>query len=184
MKALAVLATLGLAVAISASDAHAGDKTARLDDPATTGAVQADLGHRTPKEIRPEKTAITGTQRDNGLSGVEMDGIRAAIRGQLLALSERDATRAFSFLAPATQEFFTDAPAFLRSLMQQLQPLASVTGYAFSDTEREATDAIQSVLLADHRGAEWLARFTMERQPDGSWGIKSCKVEPVQGDRI
>lgn len=184
MKALAVLATLGLAIAMSTPDAHAGDKTARLNDPATTGSVQADFGHRTPKEIRPEKTAITGTQRDNGLSGIEMDGIRAAIRGQLLALSERDATRAYSFLTPATKDFFTNAPAFLRTLLAQMQPLASVKGYAFSDTEREATDAIQSVLFADRRGTEWSARFTMERQPDGSWGIKSCKVEPVQGDRI
>ncbi len=184
MKVLAVLAMIGLAVAISASDAHADEKTARLTDPATSGTVPADLGLRTPKEVRLGETTLSGAPLGNGLSGIEMNGIRAAIRGQILALSKRDATRAFSYLAPVTQGYFADPAAFLRTLMAQLQPLASVAGFAFSDTEREATDAIQHVLFADQKGLEWLARFTMERQPDGSWGIKSCKVEPVQGNRI
>lgn len=183
MKVLAALAFIGLAVSIGATDANADEKTARLTDPATTGATPQAHTLWVPQEGRIEQTADTPA-RPNGLSDVEVHGIRDAIRGQILALAARDADRAYSFLAPSTKDYFADAAAFLRTLTRQMEPLAATRTYAFSEIGREATDAIQDVVLGDPKGQEWLARFTLERQPDGSWGIKSCKVEPVVGSRI
>lgn len=183
MKALAALATLGLAVAICASDADAEDKTARLTDPATPGALTREA-RLPPVERRLDADPSRTIPSTIGLSDVELNGIRAAIRGQLVALAARDADKAFSYLAPGIQDFFAKPAAFLRKLTADLKPLANATGYAFADIEREATDAIQSVVLADGSGQEWLARFTMERQPDGRWGIKRCIVEPSTGNRI
>jgi len=182
MKVLAALTGIGLILAIGATDANAQDRTARLDDPATTGPGQ----ERTviPREGRIETARKSGPARPLGLSDVEINGIREAIRGQLLALGQRDADRAWSYLAPSTKDYFTDPATFMRALSLHMQPLAAPDRYAFSDMDREATDAIQDVVLADLQGREWLARFTMERQPDGSWGIKTCKVEPVSGNRI
>lgn len=182
MKVLAALTGTVLLLAAGATDAAAQDRTARLDNPATTGP--GDERIVIPREGRIETARDTAPARPLGLSDVEITGIREAIRGQLLALAARDAERAWSYLAPATKDYFADPAGFLRALTANMQPLAAPDRFAFSDMDREATDAIQDVVLADLQGREWLARFTLERQPDGSWGIKTCKVEPVSGDRI
>lgn len=182
MKVLAALTGIGLVLAIGATDAAAQERTARLDDPATTGPGQ----ERTviPREGRIETVRRSEPGRPLGLSDVEIDGIRDTIRGQLTALARRDANRAWFYLAPSTRDYFTDPATFIRTLTLHMQPLAAPDRYAFSNMDREATDAIQDVVLADLQGREWLAHFTMERQPDGSWGIKTCKVEPISGNRI
>lgn len=184
MKLLAVLATLGMVAAIGASDAGAADKTARLTDPAATpGAIERDA-KVAPVERSLEADPSGVAPRPIGLSDVELSGIRDAIRGQIAAVAARDATRAFSYLTPTIQDFFAGPSAFLKTLTADLKPLADATGFAFTGIEREATDAIQHVVLADGKGGEWVARFTLERQPDGRWGIKRCIVEPTVGGRI
>jgi hypothetical protein len=184
MKVLAVLAVAGLMVVTGATDAGAADQTARLDDPATTGAIPGTPSDRAPREGRLEETAVPSPARPLGLSEIEITGIRDAIRGQIMALAAQDAQRAWSYLAPSTKDYFDEPATFLRTLTTQMEPLAGTHKFAFSDMDREATDAIQDVVLLDLEGREWLARFTLERQPDGSWGIKTCKVEPISGSRI
>ncbi len=183
MKVIAALSMIGLLVALGATDAAATDRTARLTDPATPGPSSNDV-IRVPREMRLDGAVDIGASREIGLSEIEQNGIRAAIRGQILALAARHATRAFSFLAPAAQSYYTKPSDFLSTLTTRLKPLAGATGYAFSGIEREATDAVQHVLLADAQGLEWHATFTLERQPDGRWSIKNCLVEPAVGDRI
>jgi hypothetical protein len=183
MKVLAALAVAGLMVVTGAVDAGAADQTARLDDPATTGAIPGVPSDGVPREGRLD-AAVPAPARPLGLSEIEITGIRDAIRGQIMALAERDAQRAWSYLAPSTKDYFDQPAIFLRILTAQMKPLAGTSQYAFSAMDREATDAIQDVVLTDPQGREWLARFTLERQPDGSWGIKTCKVEPIVGSRI
>ena len=183
MKVLAVLSMIGLAAIMGATDAAASDRTARLTDPASPDPSLHDVT-RVPREMRLDGAVDGGLSAQIGLSEIERNGIRDAIRGQILALAARDADKAFSFLAPAAQSYYAEPSAFLSTLTTQLKPLAGTTGYAFSGLEREATDAIQHVVLADAQGLEWHAKFTLERQPDGHWGIKHCLVEPAVGDRI
>ena len=183
MKVLAALSMIGLLAALGATDAAATDQTARLTDPATPGP-SLNESIRAPREIRLDGVVGDAASRDVGLSEVEQNGIRDAIRGQILALAARDAEKAFSVLAPTAQSFYAKPSDFLSTLTTQLKPLAGTTGYAFSGIEREATDAIQHVVLADAQGLEWHATFRLERQPDGRWSIKNCLVEPSVGDRI
>lgn len=182
MNVLTVLVTLGLVVAIGTSDAGAADRTARLTDPATTGPGHSE--RVIPREGRGDNAALPLPARPLGLSEIEQLGIRDAIRGQIKALAARDAKRAFSYLAPTTQDYFADAGAFLGTLIAQIKPLTDVSDFSFSEIEREATDAIQNVVMADPQGREWLARFTLERLPSGQWGIKACNVEPLTGNPI
>lgn len=182
MKVLTAFVALGLAVALGASDVHAADRTARLTDPATTGPGQSERA--IPREGRLEKAAVPLPARPLGLSEIEQLGIRTAIRGQIRALAARDAKLAFSYLSPSAQDYFVEPGTFLGTLMTQIRPLANVSDFIFSDTDREATDAIQNVVVADAQGRQWLARYTLERQSDGRWGIKTCKVEPLTGNQI
>jgi hypothetical protein len=40
---------------------------------------------------------------------------------------------------------------------------------------------VQGVHLTDASGALWLAVYQLERQPDKSWRISGCKVQPSAG---
>ena len=185
MKVLTVLSTMGLATVIGGQVTHTAVRTARLTNPAMI--TEPVLSKRTPVHARVgrlEKTTPPSMVRLLGLSDIEQHRIRVAIRGQIRALAARDAERAFAYLAPVTKDYFSEGTAFLRELMVQIRPLVDASSYSFSDVGRIATDAIQDVVLTDNEGREWLARFTLERQPDGSWGIKSCEVKPNIGSSI
>ena len=185
MKVLTVLSTMGLATVIGGQVTHTAVRTAGLTNPAMI--TEPVLSKRTLVPARVgwlEKTAPPSLARSLGLSDIEQHRIREAIRGQIRALAARDAERAFAYLAPVTKDYFSEGTAFLRKLMVQIRPLVDASGYTFTDVGREATDAIQNVVLTDNEGREWLALFTLERQPDGSWGIKSCEVKPNIGSSI
>ncbi len=185
MKVLTILATTGLAAAIGGPDTHIASRTVKLTNPVMMmESVQSEQTTLPARVIRLEKTALASTARLLGLSVIEQNRIREAIRGQIRAIAVRDAKGAFAYLAPVTKDYFSEGTAFLRILIDQVRPLVDASSYSFSDVGREATDAIQDVVLTDHTGRKWLARYTLERQPDGNWGIRSCKVEPVIGRSI
>jgi hypothetical protein len=175
MKILAALATLGLVWATGTSEIDAQQKTASLITP----SVFAPIVELQPPTAYSSNRAYSLTRI--GLSEVERDGIEAAVRGQIRAISIRDAKGAFAFLTPLIQDYFVDAKGFLDTIKRQMPPVLKARGFAFAGLERESLDAIQHVLFTGADGSEWLAKFTVERQSDGRWLIKRCQVERAQG---
>ena len=85
MKVRAAIATMAIVTAIGTTQPQAGDKIAKLTDPATTGpTVTAPLGAL-------EKASLPPAVARTGLSAVELNRIRTSIRGHIQALSQRDA---------------------------------------------------------------------------------------------
>ena len=174
--------TLGLLVGLVTFGASATEKTAKLTDPATTGAaVQTVPGDLV--EVRAPVAAPAAVSSRLGLSGLERDRIRAAVRGQVRALAAHDADGAFAYLTPLIQDHFASAGRFLQSVNRDLAPVFRSREFALTGLEREASDAIQHVVFTGPAGGEWLARFKLVRQPDGRWRIKSCHVEAAEGRR-
>lgn len=175
MKTLAALATLGLVLAVGPSGTEAQDKVAVLAKPVLPEAII---------ELH-DTTAFGGDRTESlrklGLSEVERTSIETAVRGQIRALATRNADEAFSFLTPVIQDYFADADSFVATLKRQLPPVMQARGFALAGLERSALDAVQHVTFTDRKGGEWLAQFTVERQSDGSWLIKSCQVERAEG---
>ena len=158
--------------------ASATEKTAKLTDPATTGAA-VQTAPRDLVEVR----APAALPDRLGLSALERDGIRAAVRGQIRALAAHDAEDAFSYLTPLIKDHFASAGRFLQTVSRDLAPVVKARQFALTGLEREASDAIQHVVFTGPAGGEWLARFKLARQPDGRWRIKSCHVEAAEGHR-
>lgn len=184
MKALAALATITIVAAIGFVPTTAAERTARLTDPAATGlGTNVTIALRQPRALEHESESVRSLH-GLGLSEVERDHIRAAVRGQIQALASRDAEQAFSYLAPVTKDFFSDSNNFLSTLNRQMIPMMHAKRFLMAELEREATDAVQTVLLTGPKNHEWLARFKVERQPDGSWRVKSCHMELAKGQRI
>ena len=77
-----------------------------------------------------------------------------------------------------------DMLVVLSTLNRQMIPMMHAKRFLMAELEREATDAVQTVVLTGPKNHEWLARFKVERQPDGSWRVKSCHMELAKGQRI
>ncbi len=175
MKAQATLAMMAIVTAIGATQPQAGERVAKLTDPAMTGwTALAPLGAL-------EKASLPAAVARTGLSGLEQQRIRSSIRSHMQALSQRDAQAAYNSLTPVIQDYYKNSNAFLDYLTTQLKPLANAQNFAFASIEREATDAVQEVVLTGAGDEEWIARFKLQRQPDGRWAIMQCLVEAAPG---
>lgn len=175
MKVLAVLATMAIAAVMGATAPLAAERTAKLNDPATTGQEQVEPRGALENPSLPSFIARTG------LSEFELERIRASIRGHIRALTARDADAAYDILTPLVKDYYNDSNSFLKVLTSQLKPLANARSFAFAEIAREDTQAVQSVVLIDPEGREWIAEFRLERQGDGRWAIQGCQVERAAG---
>lgn len=164
MKALTALAIALLA----AMPLAAAEKWVARTDPA------GEAGRPVHEERAPGGLAYGA---DPYFSEPELLRIRAAVRGQIVALAARDGEAAFAHLAPSAQAYYATPTGFLRSLSKDMAPIMATASFAFAEVERDSTDAVQLVQLTAADGTRWLARFTLERQSDGAWAIKRCLVE-------
>lgn len=175
MKILSVLAFVALMLASGATDAKAQDTQDRLAS--LPGAPAAAPVQPSASDDAPYPASLLAAI---GLSRLEVDGIRHAVRGQIRALAARDSDTAFSHLTPVIQDYFADPAAFEKSLLKNAWPMLAVKTFAFADIGREATDAVQKVVLTDTQDNRWMATFKLQRQPDGRWAIQGCFVGPLK----
>ncbi len=104
--------------------------------------------------------------------------VREIIEAQLAAFASDDAQRAFGFASPSIQAQFGSAPVFLRMVREGYPVVYRPATVAFFVPEFAQGLALQTVRMTDADGKAWLAFYQLERQPDGSWRIGGCIVEP------
>jgi hypothetical protein len=100
--------------------------------------------------------------------------IRSVIESQLQAFSADDGARAYSFAAPSIRRLFPSEERFMSMVRDGYKPVYRRRAYTFGELKEDAGEVAQSVLIQDADGEEWLAVYTMERQPDGTWRISGC----------
>jgi hypothetical protein len=124
------------------------------------------------------RTATAGPSpvAPGALTPADAKDIRAVVQGQLDALAEDDAARAFSFAAPNVQQAFGTAPRFLEMVQRGYPAVIRPASVAFLKAEGKNDQAIQRVQMTDKSGQAWLASYSLERQKNRSWRITGCSV--------
>jgi hypothetical protein len=117
-----------------------------------------------------------------GLSAGDARAIRAVIEAQLDAMAADDEARAFSYASPSIRMQFDDASSFMTMVRQGYPMLIRPTEMLFSQPRTVEESVLQVVRLRDREGRLWLATYDLQRQPDRSWRINGCLVEPDQSD--
>ena len=124
--------------------------------------------------------AVAATQ-EPGSPADDAGGAGAAIRGviqaQLDAFRRDDGEAAFAHASPGIRAMFGDAATFLGMVRSGYAPVYRPREVEFRDLGLEDGRPTQRVLLIGPDGAPVVARYTMERQPDGSWRIGGCILE-------
>ena len=52
----------------------------------------------------------------------------------------------------------------------------TVRSYTFGTLRLEPDGPVQEVIITDAAGTQWLALYSMELQPDGTWKISGCSL--------
>ncbi len=119
--------------------------------------------------------------RAQPVSAGDTQAIRSVIEGQLEAFAADDAKRAFGFAAPSIREMFGTPDRFMTMVKTGYPVVARPASVSFLAPLRVQGQLVQGVHLSDAAGALWIAIYRLERQPDKSWRISGCEVQPSSG---
>jgi Domain of unknown function (DUF4864) len=109
--------------------------------------------------------------------------IRAIIEQQLDAFQHDDAAKAYGFAAPSIKKMFPDETIFMRMVRDGYGVVYRHKDVLFGESSEAQAGMVQAVRLTDENGDTWLAIYTLEKQPDGSWLISGCILAPQKSDR-
>ena len=122
--------------------------------------------------------------RAQPVSTAEARAARTIVSAQLDAFASDDAKRAFSYAAPSIREMFGTPERFLAMVRAGYPVVYRAAGVTFLIPLRVEGELYQGVHLTDAAGVLWLATYRLERQPDGTWRIAGCDVQPSAGKMI
>ena len=111
----------------------------------------------------------------------DQGAIRGVISDQLDAFLADDAARAYSHASPGIRQLFPGEEHFMGMVQRGYAPVYRSRSREFRDLRQTALGPVQEVLLVDATGQEWLALYTMEQQPDGSWKIAGVRLVRQEG---
>jgi hypothetical protein len=115
------------------------------------------------------------------VSAVDTKAVRAVVEAQLDAFAADDAKKAFSFAAPSIREMFGTPERFVAMVRAGYPVVYRPASVTFLQPLRVQGQLVLGVRLADADGGQWLATYRLERQPDRSWRISGCDVQPASG---
>ncbi len=112
------------------------------------------------------------------LADAEWQAIQRVIAAQRAAILAGDADRAFAYASPGIQQQFGDAATFLAMVDAAYGELESARYVEFLEGAVIGGLVVQPLRLIDADNTVRVALYTMERQPDGTWRISSCRIAP------
>jgi hypothetical protein len=107
--------------------------------------------------------------------------IRAVVEAQLAAFAADDAGRAFSYAAPSIRAMFGTPDRFMEMVRTSYPVVYHASSVVFLNPVWVEGQLFEGVQLTDSEGSVWLATYQLERQPDRSWRISGCGVQPSSG---
>ena len=143
-----------------------------------------------PRPIAPLWTAFVAAlllataaspARSEPVSSVDTKAVRAVVEAQLDAFAADDAKKAFSYAAPSIREMFGTPERFVAMVRAGYPVVYRPASVTFLQPLWVQGQLVLGVRLADADGGQWLATYRLERQPDKSWRISGCDVQPASG---
>ena len=101
----------------------------------------------------------------------------AVIQDQLEAFHADDGVRAFSHASPGIRSMFGRPEVFMNMVRRGYLPVYRSSDVDFRDLTLEGGRWVQRVFMTGPGGRHVIARYYMQRQPDGSWKIDGVTME-------
>ena len=109
-------------------------------------------------------------------SGSEREAIVQVIQSQLAAFQADNGTMAFGFASPGIQRMFGTPERFMAMVRTGYAPVYRPRSFEFLGLSASTRGPVQEVLFVGPDGVPVVARYYMERQPDGTWRINGVSL--------
>jgi len=108
------------------------------------------------------------------IPGPDRDAVRAMITNQIEAFRRNDGAAAYALAAPGIRGLFPSIDQFMAMVRNNYRPVYRPRSVTFGELYSSPDGFVQKVYLTGPDGQNWLALYSLERQPDGSWKISGC----------
>jgi hypothetical protein len=115
---------------------------------------------------------------------VESREFQHIIAAQIEAFRADDGAAAYGYAAPRIKQLFPTVEIFMEMVRKGYPPVYRPRSFTFGQIADEGLGRpAQRVTIIDANGKAWLALYTFEKQPDGTWKIIGCVlVESAGGE--
>jgi hypothetical protein len=110
------------------------------------------------------------------ISSGDQAAIRSIIAGQLDAFQRDDGGAAYGYASPGIRAVFPTVDGFMAMVKKGFQPLYRPQSSTFGPIVDSDKGPLQRLFVTGPDGKNWIAEYTLQRQPDGTWKIKGCKL--------
>ena len=129
-------------------------------------------------------TGAAVARAEESVPPADAAAIQQVIQGQLNAFKIDDWTAAFAYASPAIQTKFESPQIFSQLVTQAYQPVYRPRGVEFRAVKASEFGPTQEVFVVGPDGLSYLAYYTMERQPDGTWRISGCYLVRAEDESV
>ena len=128
---------------------------------------------------------VAGTAvRADEVPAVDQEAIRGIISGQIEAFRRDDGAAAYGYASPSIQGLFPTVDQFMGMVRNGYMPVYRPRSVTFGAIEASPAGPMQKVFLTGPDGRNWVAIYSLERQPDGSWKINGVRLVEDDGATI
>jgi hypothetical protein len=117
-------------------------------------------------------------------SDADQSTIRGIIQDQIEAFQRDDGARAFSYASPTLQSMFGSHERFMAMVKEGYKPVYRPRSYTIGEFKDMPDGTSLSVQIQDLEGIDWVAVYTLEQQPDGTWRISGCYLLKAPGQAV
>jgi len=124
---------------------------------------------------------LTAWAQSASISGEDAASIRSVIDSQIEAFRRDDGINAYSHAAPSIKKIFPSVSRFMDMVKRGYRPVYRPQSYTFEDLRSGDKGPVQAVRLIGPSNREWIAFYTFEKQPDGTWKISGVYIQAAPG---
>ena len=115
-------------------------------------------------------------------SGAEKAEFQRIITAQITAFRADDGQAAYDFAAPVVKNIFPTPEIFMAMVKQGYPQVYRPQSFNFTETLIDPMGRpAQKMTVVGPDGKSYIALYSMEKQPDGTWLISGCTLLEIPG---
>lgn len=117
-----------------------------------------------------------GVARADDIPAADQSAMQAIVSDQIAAFGHDDAATAYGFASPAIRSVFTTPDAFMAMVKNGYGAIYRPRSVAMGTLAESEAGPVQTVYVTGADGQSWVALYTFQKQPDGTWKINGVLV--------
>ena len=116
------------------------------------------------------------------IAQADREAFRGIVAAQIEAFRNDDGAAAYGYASPTIQGLFPGVDRFMAMVRLGYQPVYRPQSVTFGAVTETPGGPEQRVFVTGPDGRHWVAIYSFQKQPDGSWKINGCTLVEDPGE--